>query len=211
MNLMVNYVGLFEYIRTLIDTTHFTSHVNCFSAQTPTAMLKCYQIQLYTFISSLGNNPSSKIPRSLRHRLLTPITTREPTPPSIRVDWTSSHVAIVLRLSRFRIITSPHSWEPVLRISCASCRQEVRYEAPDIEDVDQRDDPLEDSADVVVFVFLSDGEDNGERDFGEDEEQLDPEGDAQDAVFAEVDAEALVLGADEDGADNVADTIMTLG
>lgn len=42
-------------------------------------------------------------------------------------------------------------------------------------------------------------EDDGERELGEDEEELHPEGGAQDAVLAEMNAEALVFGADEDG------------
>ena len=47
--------------------------------------------------------------------------------------------------------------------------------------------------------FLCYAEYNGECDFGEDEEEFDPEGNAQNAVLAEVDAEALVFGANEDG------------
>jgi hypothetical protein len=56
-----------------------------------------------------------------------------------------------------------------------------------------------------VVVALRDTKDDGECDFGEDEEELDPEGDSQDAVLAEMDPETLVFGADEDGADNVAE------
>ena len=40
---------------------------------------------------------------------------------------------------------------------------------------------------------------NCEGNLNEDEGQLDPEGGAQDAVLAEVDAQTLVLGASEDG------------
>lgn len=47
-------------------------------------------------------------------------------------------------------------------------------------------------------------EDDGEHELGEDEEELHPEGGAQDAVLAEVHAEALVFGADEDGGEHVA-------
>ena len=43
----------------------------------------------------------------------------------------------------------------------------------------------------------------GRRTFDKNEEEFHPEGAAEDAVLAEVDAETLVFSADEDGADNV--------
>ena len=83
-------------------------------------------------------------------------------------------------------------------------RQQIHKERQDIKRKHERDDPLKNSRDVLLFVEARGREDDGEADLDEDEEQFCPEGEAQDAVLAEVDAEALVLGADEDGADDVA-------
>lgn len=82
--------------------------------------------------------------------------------------------------------------------------QQIHEESEDVKSEDERDDPLEDGGDVLLAVERGDGEDDGEGDLDDDEEEFEPEGGAQDAVLAEVHAEALVLGADEDGADDVA-------
>jgi hypothetical protein len=118
---------------------------------------------------------------------------------TVRVYWPARHIAVGLCGTRLWIIILSYPWEPILRILRLRRRQEIDDEAPDIENVDQRDDPLEDGADVVMADFLCDAEYYREGNFSQDEEEFDPEGDAQDAMLAEVDAKALVFGADEDG------------
>ena len=44
----------------------------------------------------------------------------------------------------------------------------------------------------------------GEKSFEDDEEQLHPEGDSEDAVVSEVDPQSLILSTDEYSADHVA-------
>ena len=112
----------------------------------------------------------------------------------------------LLRPPRLRIMLPPNLREPILGPPRLSRRQEIDDKAPDIEDIDQRDHPLEDGAHVVDLVVLCHAEDDGEGDFGEDEEEFYPEGAAEDAEFAMVDPEALVFGADEDCAYDVAET-----
>jgi hypothetical protein len=50
-----------------------------------------------------------------------------------------------------------------------------------------------------MLLVTHDAEANGETQFDEDEGELDPEAHAQDSVLSEVDPEALVLSAYEDG------------
>lgn len=89
--------------------------------------------------------------------------------------------------------------EAVLLVASAGRGQEVDDEAPDVEDVDEGDDPLEDGGFVDSAVAaLEHTEGNGESGFDENEGELDPEAGPKDAVFAEVHAEALVFGANED-------------
>ena len=88
-------------------------------------------------------------------------------------------------------------------VLCADARQEVEEEGEDVEGEDEGNDPLEDGGDVLLGGEHGGGEDDGEDDLDEDEDEFDPEADAQDAVVAVVHAQALVLGADEDGADHV--------
>jgi hypothetical protein len=102
------------------------------------------------------------------------------------------------------VVGADRGSKAVLLVARACCRQEVDDEGPDVEDVDQRDDPLEDGGVVDAFTALQDTEGDGESAFDEDESELDPEAGAQDAVLAEVHAEALVFGADEDCGDDVA-------
>lgn len=55
--------------------------------------------------------------------------------------------------------------------------------------------------------MLSEGEDaegDAQGDLDEDEGELDPEGDAEDAVLSVLDTKALIFPADEDGRDHVA-------
>jgi hypothetical protein len=58
-----------------------------------------------------------------------------------------------------------------------------------------------------VILIGKDAKRDREAKLGEDESEFNPEGDAQDAVLAVVDAEALVLPADEDCGDDVAGAI----
>jgi hypothetical protein len=97
--------------------------------------------------------------------------------------------------------------EAVLLVAGARHGEEIDDEAPDVEDVDERNDPLENRGfvDSAVAAF-QDTEGDGETAFDEDESELDPEAGAEDAVLAEVHAEALVFGADEDCGDDVATT-----
>ena len=83
-------------------------------------------------------------------------------------------------------------------------RQQIHKECQHIKRKDERDDPLEDRSDVLAAGKGGADEDRGEGNLDKDEDELEPEGEAQDAVLAEVHAEALVFGADEDGADDVA-------
>lgn len=81
---------------------------------------------------------------------------------------------------------------------------EVDGIAPHVEGEDERDDPLAHGGGVVVVPLAQHAERDGQAQLDEDEEQLHPEGDAQDAVLAVVDPEPLVLPAHEDGRQNVA-------
>lgn len=81
---------------------------------------------------------------------------------------------------------------------------QVDDEGEDVEGEDEGDGPLEDGGVVEVVVQVAHAEADGEAELDDDEDELDPEGDAQDAVLAVLDAEALVLPADEDGGQQVA-------
>lgn len=82
--------------------------------------------------------------------------------------------------------------------------QQIDEESEDVEGEDEGDDPFENGGHVLFSVKGGDCEDDCKDDLDDDEHELEPEGEAQDAVLAEVHAQALVLGADEDGADDVA-------
>lgn len=60
---------------------------------------------------------------------------------------------------------------------------QVEDEGEDVEGEDEGDDPFEDGGDVVLFLPGARGKGDGEAELGEDEEELDPEGDAEHAVF----------------------------
>ena len=83
-------------------------------------------------------------------------------------------------------------------------RQQIRKERQHVKCKDERDDPFENRRDVLPAGEGGAHEDCGEGNLDEDEGELEPKREAQDAVLAEVHAQALVLGADEDGADDVA-------
>ena len=83
-------------------------------------------------------------------------------------------------------------------------RQQIHEKRQDIKSENERNHPFKHGRDILLSLPAGGGEHNGEHDFNEDEGEFGPEGPAQDAVLAEVDAEALVFGANEDGADDVA-------
>ena len=83
-------------------------------------------------------------------------------------------------------------------------RQQIDKESQHVKRKDERDDPFENGRDVLAAGEGGADEDGCEDNLNKDEGEFEPEGEAQDAVLAEVHAETLVLGADEDGADDVA-------
>lgn len=82
--------------------------------------------------------------------------------------------------------------------------QQIDKEGQDVKGEDEGDDPFEYGSHILPAVEGGDDEDDGEDYLDDDEDEFKPEGEAQDAVLAEMHAEALVLGADKDGADDVA-------
>jgi len=83
-------------------------------------------------------------------------------------------------------------------------RQQIHKESQHIKRKNNRDDPLEHRRHIFLLVETRAREYHREDQLYDDEDEFGPEGEAQDAVLAEVDAETLVLGADEDGAYDVA-------
>jgi hypothetical protein len=61
-------------------------------------------------------------------------------------------------------------------------RVKVDIEGEDVKREDEGDDPLEHGAGVVVSCEGTGDEGDGEEDFDNDEDELNPEGDAQDSV-----------------------------
>lgn len=91
-----------------------------------------------------------------------------------------------------------------------ACRQQIHKESKHVEREDEGNDPFEDGSDLLVGGEGSANEHGGEEDFEDNEEELHPEGGAEDAVLAKMDAEALIFGADEDGGDDVAGAVHSL-
>lgn len=108
------------------------------------------------------------------------------------------HLYIILRLPL------THVFEVGLLLRRPPRRQQIHEESEDVKGKQERDDPLKDSPDILLSTETRRAEDDRQDDFGNDEREFGPEGEAQDAVLAEVHAEALVFCADEDGADDVA-------
>ncbi len=127
--------------------------------------------------------------------------------PSVRAITIAIAIAISIPI---------HHLHPVLRLPLTHMlhvgtllgrpprRQEIHEESKDVKSEDERDDPLKNSRDVLVAFEARRAKHYRQQDFHNDEGELGPEGEAQDAMLAEVHAEALVFGADEDGADDVA-------
>lgn len=82
--------------------------------------------------------------------------------------------------------------------------QKIDKESKDIQGEDEGNDPLQDGGDVLVGGKGSADKYGSEENFDNDEAQLHPERGTKDAVLAEVTAEALILGADANGGDDVA-------
>jgi len=89
--------------------------------------------------------------------------------------------------------------EAILLIAGAGHGQEVDNEAPDVEDVAERDDPLKDGGLVDFAAAFKHAEGDGKTALQEDECKLDPEADSEDTMFFPVNAETLVFSANEDG------------
>jgi hypothetical protein len=88
--------------------------------------------------------------------------------------------------------------------SCLNRREEIKDEAESPERIDKGNDPLEDCGNVIMIGKRTGSEYDGENEFDDDEEQLDPERDPQNAVLTVVDSEALVFSTEEDRANDVA-------
>jgi len=82
--------------------------------------------------------------------------------------------------------------------------QEIQQERQDVEGKDQCDDPFKHGGDILVTREGRAREGNGQGNLDEDEREFDPEADAQDPVGSVVDAQTLVLGAQEDCGQDVA-------
>jgi hypothetical protein len=82
---------------------------------------------------------------------------------------------------------------------------EVDEKAQDVEEVDEGNGPLQTGRCIVLSLLAGNAEANCQANLDQDEGKLDPEAYPQHAVLAKMDAQALVLPADEDGADDVAD------
>ena len=84
-------------------------------------------------------------------------------------------------------------------------RPQINDEAKDVEGEDQTNDPLENSPDIIALPIKHVAEDDRQRDLNDDEDEFDPEGEPEDAVFAVFDTQTLVFPAGEDGAEDVAE------
>lgn len=67
---------------------------------------------------------------------------------------------------------------------CADGGQKIDNKGEDVECEDEGDDPFENGGDVFVVAPVGGDEDDGEDKFDEDECELYPKGDAEDAVLA---------------------------
>jgi hypothetical protein len=86
-------------------------------------------------------------------------------------------------------------------------RNKINRKTPHVKRIYEANNPLTHRSRVIVILIGEDAKRDREAELGEDEGEFDPEGDAQDAVLAVVDAETLVFPADEDCRDDVAGAI----
>lgn len=89
-------------------------------------------------------------------------------------------------------------------LGAPSRRQQIHKEGEDVESEDESDDPFENGPGVLLVVEHGSCEDDRKDHLHDDEDEFEPKGEAQNPMLAEMHAEALILGADEDGADNIA-------
>jgi len=85
-----------------------------------------------------------------------------------------------------------------------SRRQQIHQKGKHIKRKYEGDDPFNNRTGVGLFVKCARRKDYGQADFDDDKGEFHPERQAQNAVLTETHAEALVFGADEDGAEDVA-------
>lgn len=101
------------------------------------------------------------------------------------------HGHLILRPVR-RITLRPHTG------------QQIQHKAKHIAGKDKRDDPLENRSGIITVPKRKDAKRDRECNFHQDENQLRPKRHAQKAVLPIVDPQSLVLGADQDRAEDVA-------
>jgi hypothetical protein len=63
---------------------------------------------------------------------------------------------------------------------------EIDCKTPDIKGIDERNDPFHYRSPIVFFSVAQDAKGNRETELNQDEDELDPEGDSEMAVFAVV-------------------------
>lgn len=81
---------------------------------------------------------------------------------------------------------------------------QIREESEHIEGENQSDDPFEDGSNVLVTGCEGGtNKNNGKAELDENKEELHPKGSAENTMLAEVDAKALILGADKNGGDDI--------
>ena len=138
--------------------------------------------------------------------------------PNIVMSCRSNRVCIPIDAIRRRSIGGSgriHHRTPILRsfemhklrvrvlLGTPSCRQQIDKEGEDVKGEHERDDPLENGRNVLFAVERGGYEDDCKDELDNDEHEFEPKGEAQDPMLAEVDAKPLVLGADENGADDI--------
>ena len=84
-----------------------------------------------------------------------------------------------------------------------SCRQQIDKEGEDVKSEHERNDPLKNGRNVLFAVERGGCEDYRKDELDNDEHEFEPKGEAQDPMLAEVDAKPLILGANENGADDI--------
>lgn len=82
--------------------------------------------------------------------------------------------------------------------------QEIQEEAQNVERERECHNPLKDGGDISGLSEVGGCKYDGERNFDQNEGEFDPEGDTEDAVVAVMNSKALILSAEEDGANDVA-------
>ena len=137
--------------------------------------------------------------------------------PNIVISYRSNGVCIAIDAIRGSIGEPGgiHHRTPILRsfevhklrvrvlLGTPSCRQQIDKEGEDVKSEHERHDPLENGGNVLFAVEGGGYEDDCKDELDNDEHEFKPKGEAQDPMLAEVHAKALILGADENGADDI--------